>query len=84
MTASSDQLTCVRISPTANVWTRCPNSVSTAGSRLLTFAALSPSSQPASPESMTCTLGYAVIRLPRVVPHAGSRWIMKAASSKVA
>ena len=35
------------------------------------FAALSPSSQPASPESMTCTLGYAVIRLPRVVPHAG-------------
>jgi hypothetical protein len=81
---SSDQLTCLRISSTANVSTRCPNSVSTAGSRLLIFAALSPSSQPASPESMTCTLGYAAIRLPRVVPHAGSRWIMKAASSRVA
>src|SRR6266702_2374745 len=43
---SSDQRTCLRISPTANVSTRCPNSVSTAGSRNGPDAAFQPDGLP--------------------------------------
>jgi hypothetical protein len=74
MTCSSSQEICLRNSPTANVSSRLPNSVSAVESRVASLARVTRINLAASPESTTCTFGRAAARARSVLPQADRRW----------